>query len=381
GYNDGVVKDLTLTITLNATMPAGSSITKSNIGAVASYNTGDIIDVFANISGSVNLQDITFGGIVANNAGGELTNVTSHISFNAFEGLKVIFGGIVGNTTSGPIKNATVILSVKYSTAEVLNASSLYAGGVAGQTTGGTISKANIKSFDVNFNATTSAYIGGVAGTTQGVKIDQALIKTATINGSASVAYAGAVVGSNGGTVSNCEIEDINIDINATSIAYAGGMVGGNSNSTGTAKVVYSVLIGGDIVVSTESGKVYAGAIAGLAENSTLSYSYSAATVSAYAPATNELIGNIVGKYSSTASFTNIFFGNSTVLKLNDEEYQVIDDTPNFPVCKTAKETLATDDNITTATWIKANLGLNPDSEEIWTITDGTTPKLAAFVA
>ncbi len=379
GYNDGKVKNLNFVITLNATYPDGNSITKSNIGAVASFNTGDIINVSSTVSGSVSLKDITFGGIVANNAGGELTDVTSHVSFTTFEGLKVSFGGIVGNSTSGPIINAQAEITVKYNSEQALKATSLYVGGIVGQTTGGTISKANVKAFDVNFGASQTAYAGAIAGATQGVKVDQSLIVSSIVCGSANTVYAGGAIGSNGGTLSNCEVDDADVNVTAIGSAYAGGIVGSNANGTGTAKVVYALITSGSVTVTTESGKVFAGGIAGMAENSILSYSYANATVSAYAPATNEGIGNIVGKYSASVSITNVYFGESVILKLNDEAY---DDTAiNFPICKTGTENVATNDEITTADWVKSKLGFNPDDNEIWTITDGTTPKLSAFVA
>lgn len=381
GYNDGKVKNLNLIVALNATYPTECTVTKFNIGAVASFNTGDVIGVSSTVTGNVNLKDITFGGIVANNAGGELSDVTTHTSFTSFEGLKVVFGGIVGNNTSGLIINSTAETTVKYNAEQALKATSLYVGGIVGQITGGAVSKANVKAFDVNFGASQTAYAGGVAGTTQGIKLDQALVKSAIVKGSANTTYAGGVAGLNGGSSSNCEVESVNVDVTAISTAYAGGFVGANTNGTGTAKLVYSVLVNGNVVVTSENGKVYAGAIAGMAESSAVSYSYSNATVSAYALANNEGIGNVIGKYSSTANITNVYFGESTVLKLNDETYELVDGVANFPVCKTAAETLATTEEITTESWVKSKLGLNPDSEEIWTITDGTTPKLTAFVA
>ena len=275
GYNKGVIGNLGVeNFTVN--------VSYSNAvyaGGLVGYNSGDILNSYAtgNVSatgGSYSGDDAYAGGLVGYNSGDILNSyATGDVSATVtYSSSSAYAGGLVGYTSGGILNS--------YATGEVSATSSnsyAYAGGLAGRNYGGSILN-SYAAGNVSASSGDDAYAGGLVGYNNSGSITNSYATgdvSATVTYySYSYAYAGGLVGYNGGSILNSYATG-NVSATASSSnssAYAGGLAGYNSGS-----ILNSYATGN--VSATGSSNAYAGGLVGSNSGSiTNCYRYSGQT-------------------------------------------------------------------------------------------------------
>jgi uncharacterized repeat protein (TIGR02543 family) len=196
GYNEGTIDSLRITGT---TIRGGKYV-----GGLVGYNTGSIIfchtDI-TNIEGSSNTAASYVGGLAGYNTG-NIQSSSAKGDINALGSDAAYAGGLVGYSTNGEIKNSFVQGAYIRASIYFNNGGEAYSGGLAGM---------------LNSGSVIDCYTTG---------------KPSTFIGTNDLSSLGAVVGYNGGGISNCYY---NLDVTPATDMPATG-----NNSNGTAEGKYT---------------------------------------------------------------------------------------------------------------------------------------------
>ncbi len=336
GYNKGVIGNLGVeNFTVN--------VSYSNAvyaGGLVGYNSGDILNSYAtgNVSatgGSYSGDDAYAGGLVGYNSGDILNSyATGDVSATVtYSSSSAYAGGLVGYTSGGILNS--------YATGEVSATSSnsyAYAGGLAGRNYGGSILN-SYAAGNVSASSGDDAYAGGLVGYNNSGSITNSYATgdvSATVTYySYSYAYAGGLVGYNGGSILNSYATG-NVSATASSSnssAYAGGLAGYNSGS-----ILNSYATGN--VSATGSSNAYAGGLVGSNSGSiTNCYRYSGQTFYRKKGSTTySTASNTLGTEEDLTTLRSVSFHTST-LGWDDSVWNFVEGA--FPTLKNAGTAMA----------------------------------------
>ncbi|MCD7947964.1 MAG: InlB B-repeat-containing protein [Oscillospiraceae bacterium] len=285
-YFAGTMHDLTVEGSITET---GSTYTA---GVVANNYGGTIYDVTnkVNITASATIGGL--GGVVGYSNGGTLTNVTNegNITYKITETSASVryIGGVVGNNSStvkGATNNGTVTVNMEKSGTSACMA---YVGGVIGYA-GNTLSDVtNTGAVDVSMNAggIIYAYVGGIVGNAAGsitgavnsADVTVASDCTGTTTSIYPIQYVGGIAGTTTKGLTNCE-NNGNITGNVTAAGGSssniprdnvGGIVGYMAGAVSLTHLQNTGEVYGEAAYTTY-GRTCAGGIIG--------YSYTANTI------------------------------------------------------------------------------------------------------
>lgn len=279
GWNIGTVDHsfANMTIKADTTTDIGGLVglnyqTGTTTGTANITNSSSGGSITAENKSTLLFQDGNIGGLVGDNQGGALTNVSSttnitvtaayHLGPGTSGGLtnnegNAFFsnvGGLVGNNdqsfytnNSGTLANASYSgnINVKGYVDSVGGAVGVNGSGavVTGVTTSGTITATNGPDLNGVAGAGASGAIGGIIGS-NGASLSNSSSSVTVNAGNAS--NVGGAVGSNGGTIANVSVSGTG---SVTGNNAVGGLVGSNfgsiSNSTAGAPVTGQTNVGG----------------------------------------------------------------------------------------------------------------------------------------
>ena len=349
GMNQGTISNLNIT-GLKIATSNGNTNQKHYIGAIAGFNSGNIINCTVEASISANHRNVMAGGLVGfNQSNGKITGCktsvtvgsSSHISnsrgytggmvgwnegkiydstssggyVKASSDCESFAGGFVGvNNNRGTIERCASLMNVVTASVGGTSNAIAAAGGFIGSNTAGTsincytTSKTNAYSQGDGFSSSLTCYSGGFIGRNRG--------------GSATLCYASGIV----------QAECRNL-----STAYAGGFIG----YVETEGKFSSCFTTSNILACSFSGRTNAGGVYGGGKKM-----YTGADI-----------------YGTKEQTFELYFDQSTNFKT----------TPNFSVVEKyvlTKELLALD-------FQKSTLGF---SEDVWILKEGECPTLKPYV-
>ncbi|MBR4801098.1 MAG: InlB B-repeat-containing protein [Clostridia bacterium] len=275
---------------------------------------------------------VVFGGAVARNVGGKLTNTTVRMNSVAVLAQSVLFGGLTAdNTASGVLSGADVEVNLTSARAIYQNSRpSAKIGGLVGKNSG-TITRCTATINCVAMEGKNLDF-GGIAGENIGsVALTHATATLASAGAPARVGTnvnVGGLVGMNEGYVKNVyAIARLYVLQDANGAVAVGGLVGNNYMSKDLDKgetnsgAVNGAYATGGVVVNVQSGvsaTAYVGGLIGKTNAKHLAKDFAVVDVSLTNAGTNN-VGRLLGSKDDAWTLNELWYAQENTLILNGE--------------------------------------------------------------
>ena len=276
------------------------------VGIIAGWSLGSITD--CTVSGvvthiAVNGYKVFVGGI-AGRAEGSVDGCSAAVDLTVTEAQgEVYVGGIVGYLSSGGSSSSPLTLTASGTIS--VSGGNVCVGGLVGTSSGAYLSKCHTET-QITAIGSSSASAGGLIGYNGGyiTIADSYATGNVTVSDSSS-AYAGGLIGNTGSYITIADSYATgNVTVSGASYsAYAGGLIGYNGGGYLTIADSYAT---GNVTVS-DSSSAYAGGLIGHIKSSiTITDSYATGNVTASA-SDDTYAGGLIGYSRGTITVRNAY--------------------------------------------------------------------------